>query len=194
MGPLLRASAVSIGRVDWLAGDRHHNARERIYDAAGALVESRGFDRLSIDVIARNVGCSRATVYRHAGGIEAIRDALLIRATTQVAETVAESVRSLPEDERMVAAILMSLKVVRAHPIFASVGSSTATARLVEQTLIGSPRIPAAAATIAGLPGDDPLAALWMVRVVLGLLYWPVTEIEGGEEAIVRRFVAPLFG
>ena len=33
-----------------------------------------------------------------------------------------------------------------------------------------------------------------LVRVVLGLLYWPVTEIEGGEEAIVRRFVAPLFG
>lgn len=182
---------VSIRAVDWLAGDRRHHARERIYDSAAALVETRGFDRLSIDLIARNVGCSRATVYRHAGGIDAIRDAILIRATNQVAETVAQTVKALPAEERTVGAILVSLKVLRSHPVFASVGASRETGRLVEQTLIGSPRIPQAAAVIAGLPGDDKLAALWMVRVVLGLLYWPVTGIDGAEEAIVRRFVAP---
>ncbi len=93
----------------------------------------------------------------------------------------------------MVAAILTTLKVLRTHPVFSAVDRTTPTARIIEQTLITSPRVPAAAAEIAGLPSDDPLGARWMVRVALGLLYWPVTDIDGAEEAIVRRFVAPLF-
>jgi AcrR family transcriptional regulator len=179
--------------VDWLSGDRNKHAQERIYGAAAALVESRGFDRVGIDAIARRVGCSRATVYRHVGGIEAIRDVLLIRAAGEVAAKVTEAVDSISGEDRMVAAILMSLKALRAHPMFATVGQPNRTARMLEQRLVSSPRIPAAAAQIAGLPGDDPLAALWMVRVVLGLLYFPVVDIDGAEEAIVRRFVVPVF-
>lgn len=115
------------------------------------LVEARGFDRLNIDVIAKTASCSRATVYRHAGGIEAIRDVLLVRATRQVAETVAASLDPGSDQDHLVAAILTTLKVLRAHPIFATVGSGSATARMVEQTLVTSPRVPAAAAQIAGL-------------------------------------------
>jgi hypothetical protein len=60
----------------------------------------------------------------------------------------------------------------------------------VNRSLLQSPRLAAAAAELSGLTVDDPAAAGWVVRVVLGLLFWPIGD-AAAEEAVVRRFVAP---
>jgi hypothetical protein len=55
--------------TDWLAGgDRHELAAERIYAAAANLIARRGLDRFDLDSLAQAAHCSRATLYRHAGG------------------------------------------------------------------------------------------------------------------------------
>jgi len=132
-------------------------------------------------------------VYRHVGGKDDIRDAVMVRVTRRVIDSVTVAVESKSGEERMVASIMVTLTTLRADPAFADIGRIAPTARMLEQTLIGSPRVPAAAAEIAGLPPDDDLAAMWMVRVVLALMYWPVPDTDGFDESVVRRFVVPMF-
>jgi hypothetical protein len=38
----------------------------------------------------------------------------------------------------------------------------------------------------------DPAAAQWLIRVVLSLWYWPVSE-PGSELQLIERFLGPLF-
>jgi hypothetical protein len=48
------------------------------------------------------------------------------------------------------------------------------------------------ATELTGLTDRDPQAALWVVRVVLSLLFWPVGD-SATERQVVQRFVAPAF-
>lgn len=179
--------------MDWLVGgDRPDLAKERIYAAAADAVAARGLDRLSIDDVAARVGCSRATVYRHAGGKDAIRDTVLARAVERIADSVRESVSGLIGRDRVIAAIVNSLRAIRTEPVSAALLKGIPTTDGVNRLLIGSPRLGRAAAELCGLDGDK-MAAAWIVRVVLALLFWPADDAET-EEAMVRRFLAPAFG
>jgi AcrR family transcriptional regulator len=177
--------------MDWLAGgDRRELAVERIYDAAAEAIAARGLNRLSIDEIARRTGCSRATVYRHAGGKKALRDAVLARAIGRIADSVREAVAPLSGEERMASAILLSLNAVRNDRVSAALLRSIPAGDSINNSVIGSPRLAEAAADLTGLPPSERLAAEWVVRVVLALLFWPVSSHEG-EETIVRELVIP---
>ncbi|WP_102142908.1 TetR/AcrR family transcriptional regulator [Mycobacterium hubeiense] len=179
--------------MDWLAGgDRRDLAIERIYDAAAEVIAARGLDLLNIDDLAKRAGCSRATIYRHVGGKSAIRDAVLARSIARIGVDVRTAVAGLHGSERVVNAILTSVRAVRADPVAASLIAAPPTADNVNRTLTDSPRLAAAAAELAGLGPDDPLAAEWIVRVVLSLLYWPMGT-AAVEERAVRRFVVPAF-
>jgi hypothetical protein len=58
--------------------------------------------------------------------------------------------------------------------------------------LTGSPLLAGFATELTGLTDRDPQAALWVVRVVLSLLFWPVGD-SATERQVVQRFVAPAF-
>ena len=83
-----------MARSDWLVGgDRGAAAAERIYAAATDVIARDGFEAFDIDALAARVHCSRATIYRHAGGKAEIRDAVLVRAAARIVETVRRAVR-----------------------------------------------------------------------------------------------------
>ena len=88
-GSLYEAVGSMVVRNDWLVGgDRRTAAADRIYAAATDLIARDGFEAFDIDALAARVHCSRATIYRHAGGKAEIRDAVLVRAAAQIVETV----------------------------------------------------------------------------------------------------------
>jgi hypothetical protein len=58
--------------------------------------------------------------------------------------------------------------------------------------LTGSRLLARFATDLTGLTDRDPQAALWVVRVVLSLMYWPAGDDEA-ERQLVQRFVAPAF-
>ena len=174
---------------DWLVGDRRAVAAERIYDAAMHLIATEGLDALDIDRLADRVHCSRATIYRYAGGKAEIRNAVLARAAAGIVDKVRAAVDGLTGRHRVVTAILFALKEIRADPLsqlmVGSVGRPDATAWFTESPLL--------AGFAADLSGDaDPRAAQWIVRVVLSLVYWPVGD-DDVERDLVQRFVAPAF-
>ena len=172
--------------MDWLIGAERRDAGiERIYAAAAASAAARGLDRLNIDEVAASVGCSRATVYRYVGGKQALRDGVLARAIARVGQEIAEAVSGRTGPERMAAAVLSAVRVVRADPVASNLVRTGAWADF------DSPRLAQAAGELSGTA--DPLLADWIVRVVLSLLCWPLAD-EKAEELVVRRYVAAMAG
>lgn len=177
---------------DWLVGeDRRTAGAERIYAAATDLIVRDGFDALDIDVVAARVHCSRATIYRHAGGKAEIREAVLARAAARIIDTVRQTVAGRSGAERVVVAIAAALQRIRSDPLGQlMVGSVRGTEEMTR--LAASPMLAGFARDLSGRSDDDRQAAQWVVRVVLSLLCWPV-EDAGTERQILERFVAPAF-
>lgn len=178
-------------RHDWLVGaDRGAAAAERIYSAATELIARDGLDAFDIDSLAAAVHCSRATIYRHAGGRAEIRDAVLARTAARTVETVRQAVDGLRGAERVVTAITVALANIRSDPLgklmMNSLRGAKGTSWLTE-----SPVVANFAADLNGL-AEDPEAAQWIVRVVMSMLYWPVGDADT-EREVLWRFVSPAF-
>lgn len=176
---------------DWLIGrDRHNAGVERIYAAAAELISRDGYDAFSIDALSAMVHCSPATIYRHAGGKKAIRDAVLSRHAERILESVREAIADLSGSERVVTATVVALRRMRTDPL-AQVMRSTpgppGTGWLAE-----SPAIVAFATEMVGPDNPDPLAAEWLIRVFLALWHWPLADANA-EEIAVRRFFGPAY-
>jgi AcrR family transcriptional regulator len=180
-----------VPRDDWLVGgDRRAIAAERIYAAATDMLTREGPDAFDIDTLAKRVHCSRATIYRYVGGKAEIRDAVVARAASRIIESVRQTVENMSGPERVVTAITVALKLIRADPLYPLMISPVRANEMV--WLTGSPLLAGFATDLTGLTDRDPQAAHWVVRVVLSLMYWPAGDDET-ERQLVQRFVAPAF-
>jgi AcrR family transcriptional regulator len=176
---------------DWLVGgDRRELAADHIYAVATDLITRDGLDAFDIDTLAARVHCSRATIYRHVGGKAQIRDAVLTRGAGRIVDEVRRSVDGMSGQERVVTAISVALEQIRSDPLGRLMFSSTAAPGL--SGLPASPVLAELAADLAGITDDDPLAAQWIVRIVLSLVYWPIGDREVEREMLLR-FVSPVF-
>lgn len=181
-----------MARDDWLVkGDRRAIAAERIYDAATDLIAHEGLDAFDIDKLAARVHCSRATIYRYAGGKSEIRNVVITRSAARIIGAVRTAVDGTTGQERVVTAILLALKLIRSDPLAQlMIGSIRSPSEMA--WLATSPMLARFATDLAGLVDDEPHAAQWVVRVVLSLMYWPAPD-DDAERHLVQQFVAPAF-
>jgi AcrR family transcriptional regulator len=142
-------------REDWVVGgDRRTAAAHRIYAAATDLVIRQGFDAFDIDTLASQVHCSRATIYRYAGGKAHIRDAVFLRLSAGITDTVRRAVEGLTGPERVVVAITVALEQIRSEPIQRLMLTTTNSPKLGE--LHSSPILGHLAAELTGITDADP--------------------------------------
>jgi AcrR family transcriptional regulator len=180
-----------VPRDDWLVGgDRRAIAAERIYGAATDMLTREGPEAFDIETLAKRVHCSRATIYRYVGGKSEIRDAVVARAASRIIESVRQTVENMGGPERVVTAITVALRLIRADPLYQLMISPVRANEMA--WLTGSPLLAGFATDLTGLTERDPQAAHWVVRVVLSLMYWPAGDDET-ERQLVERFVAPAF-
>ncbi|WP_280267408.1 TetR/AcrR family transcriptional regulator [Nocardia wallacei] len=176
-------------RSDWLAGgDRRSIARERIRAAAAELFVERGIAAVGLDEIAARAGCSRATVYRHAGGKADLVQAVINASARVVADRVAAHVATLHGRERIVEGIVASVRAIRADPTLAH-WLANIRAGGADEYLSTAPELGQIAIALTATTPDAE-AAQWIVRVVLALLAWPLPD-PGAERHLIERFVAP---
>jgi AcrR family transcriptional regulator len=181
----------SVARDDWLiGGERREAAANRIYAAATDIVVRDGLEALDIDTLAARTHCSRATIYRYAGGKAQIRDAVLLRVVARIVDSVRRAVDGLSGPERVIKAITVALDHIRTDPMRQMMMGLSAGRDLTE--LPSSPALGHLAADLTGIADDDPEAAQWIVRVVMSLAFWPIGDSRV-ERQIVQRFVAPAF-
>jgi hypothetical protein len=97
----------------------------------------------------------------------------------------ADAARVRDPDRQLVAAVLAAVRRVRESPALSAWfvgGDAAATAELAQS----SPVIEALGRTVLA----DPLAARWLVRVIVSLLIAPGRD-AAEERAMVERFVLP---
>ena len=173
--------------MTWLTDDRSRLAAERILDAAGDLFAEHGIGAVTMGDVARAAGCSRATLYRYFADRHELRVAYVHREARRVGVLVAaDAARVTDPERRLVTAVLSALRHVRANPSLAAwfgAGDAAVTAELAQS----SPVIESLGRTVV----DDPLAARWVVRVIVSLLIAPGRS-AAEERRMVERFVAPV--
>jgi len=176
-------------RHDWLVGrDRQSEAAERIYSAAADLIARRGYEAFTIDALAARVHCSPATIYRHAGGKAAIRDAVVAIQATRIVDTARQAIKDLTGSDRVVTATIVALQGLQSDPLAHLMQSMHATP--VSEWITSSPAVTGFAAEMLGLENDDPLAAQWLIRVFLALWCWPIKDSDA-QRAMLQRFLGP---
>jgi AcrR family transcriptional regulator len=181
-----------VARNDWLiGGDRRIAAAERIYAAAAELIAREGFDNFDIDALSASAHCSRATIYRHAGGKAQIRDAVVARAAARIVDTIGEAVEGRSGADRIATAITVALAEIRSDPLGRMMITTLPTAQGISW-LTASPIVADFAVDLNGLVDDDTDAVQWIIRVMMAMLYWPLGDLEA-ERRMVERFVMPAF-
>lgn len=173
-----------------MIGDRRAAAAERIYSAAAELIVRDGVEAFDMAALEARVHCSRATIYRHVGGKNRIRDAVLARNAERIIEAVRRAVDGLSGSERAVAAVTVALEQIRADPLGRELVKSMRGAAEMAWA-VESPLPVAVAAELAGIDDGDVQAAQWIVRVVLSLVYWPLAD-PAAERKMLGRFLATL--
>src|SRR6202000_1309399 len=179
---------------DWLAERRTEGAADRILDAAEELFTRHDPRSGGVNEIAKAAGCSRATLYRYFENREALRIAYVARETHRLAESIDVDGIEDPQ-ERLVAGIVTTLRLVRESPALSAWFATTAGtvgAELAEQSDV----ITALAAAFVTSLGDDHPANIagrgrWLVRVITSLLIFPGHD-EADERAMLTEFVAPV--
>ena len=192
--------------------DRDHDIRaatsgsaERIVDAALRCVARWGLAKTTLDDVAREAGCARATVYRvFPGGREALFEAVVAtesrrfftRIASRAAEAgdledvlvavIAEASRALSWHEALQFLLAHEPEAILPHLAFHHMDS---VLRLIAAG--GAPLL------AAWLPDPESAArvAEWIARIVISYLTSPSTGIDlcdpDSARAFVRRFVLP---
>ncbi|MGH3726744.1 MAG: TetR/AcrR family transcriptional regulator [Mycobacterium sp.] len=155
---------------------------------AAKQIARHGLDRLDLDAVAGEAGCSRATVYRHVGGKTAIIDAVLARNIASVTSDIQRAVESADAQRRAVTAITASLAAIRNDPVVSAM-LTTMSPTSLGSYLTASSQIPRSASTFTGIL--DEIAGQWISRVVMAFLFWPATD-PAVEAEMIERFVYPV--
>jgi AcrR family transcriptional regulator len=196
---------------DGLSGDgrsrRREDTRQRLYEAAVALIAEQGFSATTVDDIALRAGVAKGTVYYNFKSKTDLFEELLRHGIDLLTEAFRAAVAGLPPREAVGALVRTQLEYIQRYQAFAQLLLSEMwrTNREWQQTLIllREQAIGVIAETLrAGVEsGDLPAeldvrvssSALFGVGLVVAvdwLVFMPERPIEDVEEsllAIVRR-------
>ncbi|GLW10898.1 TetR family transcriptional regulator [Microtetraspora sp. NBRC 13810] len=100
--------------------DRRRRA-ERILDAAGELLVSWGYRRVTVDEVARRAGVGKGTVYLHFETKEALFLTVLMRSQLALAERFLDDIRRDPEAVLLSRIVATAFRWVHEDPILRAV-------------------------------------------------------------------------
>ncbi|MHB8671656.1 MAG: TetR/AcrR family transcriptional regulator [Acidimicrobiales bacterium] len=183
------------------AGDRPGGpgAERRILDAAARCVARWGVSKTTLEDVAAEAGCSRATVYRlFPGGRDRLLDAMVESELGRFFDGLAAAVAPVASDleELLVVGIVASARAILGHDALQFV--------LAHEPEIVLPQVSFAAmdavlALVGGVvapwlephvgASDAPRAAEWLARIVISYTASPAADLDATDVESVRRLV-----
>jgi AcrR family transcriptional regulator len=169
---------------------------ERVVAATLTCVARHGLNKTTIDDVAREAGCSRATLYRHIGG-KAELVHLVVRTE---AERITDQVRAAADledslEDAVVAMLVIARKELDEHAALRFVADFEPERLLPHLTFGGGDRFLArvsaafAPALERFLPGHTERSAEWIARVGLTLWLCPNGPVSFADTDRVREYV-----
>jgi AcrR family transcriptional regulator len=170
----------------------------RLLDGATACIARVGLTKTTLDDVAREAGCSRATLYRYFPGKPALVGALVARdgqalsRALQAASADADSLEGVA-----VAIVLEAARWLAAHPALSFVVTAEPDVLLPHLAFDGADRVLHAGALIVAPALArflDPAAAArageWLARMILSYVASPTDAVDLADPISVRRLVA----
>jgi TetR/AcrR family transcriptional repressor of uid operon len=184
----------------WL-GEREHQIRagDQASRAIGALLSCaarQGVRKTTLDDVAREAGCSRATLYRYFASKQAVLDAALRTEARRISAALAAAAATAVTVEDAVVALLVTAGAeLGQHPALRFVATFEPEKVLPHLAFAGGDQFLAAATeTLAPMLAPHvgaehaPRAAEWITRVGLCLLFDPVPPVDLDDEPAVRAY------
>ena len=167
-----------------------------LLNAAGLAFARFGVAQTTMVDVARQAGCSRATLYRNFPNREALRLGFVHRATLRIAAVVTP--RSADDSAgAMVDLIMDSIAAVRADPLLAvwfepeNMAIPIALSQSSELLAAMTAGLAEQLDTDPGASVETELRGAWLLRCIVSLLAMPGKN-EEAERAMLESFVVPL--
>ncbi len=167
-----------------------------LLDAAGLAFAEHGVSRATMIDVARQAGCSRATLYRYFPNRDALRLGYVHRATRRIAEVVAPG-PTVVGVAAMVDLIMGGIAAVRDDPLLAvwfepenlaiPIAVSQSSELLQAMTTGLARELDSDVRSLA----EIELRGAWLLRCIISFLAMPA-ETDDVERAMLETFVAPL--
>lgn len=175
------------------------SVEERVLAAAAACVARVGVGKTTLDDVAREAGCSRATIYRYFGGKEELLVALVHAEAARLLEAVRQAADEAGDDlgDALVAMAITAARRLRGHDALRFVLAHEPEVILGFLAFDGGDRfLQLAAAALAPTfarwvgPEHAGRAAEWCTRVLLAYLTpFGSVPVALTDEAEARRLV-----
>jgi AcrR family transcriptional regulator len=176
----------------------------RLRDAALACIGRFGLAKTTVDDIAREAGCSRATLYRYYDGKPAIVRAAIAAERDRVVTTVVETGRAAPTfADAVVDVVVTSARELRAHDALQFLLAHEPEAivghlafgpgdRLL--TAVGDAIAPAFDRWLSADAAPDAATRIgdWLARVVRSYALMPHPPVDFTDRAAARAFLLQL--
>jgi AcrR family transcriptional regulator len=161
-----------------------------------SCVARQGLRKTTLDDVAREAGCGRATLYRYFASKQALLSAAGHTEATRIVAALRDAAAATDTLEDAVVALLVTAGVeLGAHPALRFVADFEPDWLLPHLAFAGGDRFLAAAADVLApaverfVGADDAArAGEWIARVGLCLLCSPVSPVALGDEASVRGY------
>jgi TetR/AcrR family transcriptional repressor of uid operon len=181
--------------------EREHETRlgdqaDRAVEALLSCVARQGVRKTTLDDVAREAGCSRATLYRYFASKQAVLDAALRSEAIRITAALAAAADAAVTIEDAVVALLVTAGAeLGHHPALRFVATFEPEKVLPHLAFAGGDQFLAAATeTLAPMlvphvgAEQAPRAAEWITRVGLCLLFDPVPPVDLDDEPAVRAY------
>ncbi|MGQ0825953.1 MAG: TetR/AcrR family transcriptional regulator [Actinomycetota bacterium] len=179
-------------------------SRDRVLEAFLACVARVGFTKTTLDDVAREAGCARATVYRHFPGKHSVLVAAIAREADAMGAAVTAAAAAAPTlADAVLAAVDTGARRLLDHAALANVIAVEPEIVLPHISFAGGDALLAEAATRVApafapflTPPLAPRLAEWVVRIAMSYLCSPdAAELFDGVRmrALVEDFVLPGF-
>jgi AcrR family transcriptional regulator len=177
--------------------DRVEEARARAVAALLTCIARHGLAKTTIDDVAREAGCARATLYRYFGDKRGLVETTLRAEAERIAAAARQAAAAADSLPDAVAAVMAAgARENRDHAAFQFLIANEPETVLPYLSFTGFDRLLAAAAPMIATaftrfvtaPDAERLAE-WVIRVVFGF-DGPLSPIDLGDDAVARRFVA----
>jgi AcrR family transcriptional regulator len=175
----------------------------RAIDALLACVARQGLTKTTFDDVAREAGCSRATLYRYFDNKVALVAATVANEAAHLRDAVATAVDATDSlEDALVAILTTSGRELASHRALGFLLAFEPEVVLPHLAFAGGDRLFAVATPIAAAPlmrflapEQAAIAGEWTIRALLAYLPSPTSPFdltsEDGARALVREFLLP---
>lgn len=185
--------------------ERHDlTVEDRAVAALLTCVARTGWSKTTFDDVAREAGCSRATLYRYFAGKPALLEATLAHELTRVEAELADAITDATTlDDALTVIVTTGTRIVRDHRALGFLLANESEVILPHLTFSGGDRVLAAAGRVVAtalarfLPegADATRAGEWVARSTFVYVFATAAPFDLAKEAdaraLVREFLLP---